>query len=238
MNRKRERNEDEAGSPAWLATFGDMMTLLLGFFVLLYSFSSLQESKFHDAISSLKGALGVLESHPNLPLSPDLVKLPDSPEVIRQIRERSRELEKKVEALKQSDEVIISRTEKGLAIRLDSNFLFDLGKAHLRQAAHPMLEEVKGSLINLPNAIRVEGHTDDLPINTAQYPSNWELSAARASAIVRFFEERGVDPRRMSAAGLGEWRPVVKNDSASGRQKNRRVEIFLDLVAPDAESGS
>ena len=126
--------------------------------------------------------------------------------------------------------VEISRSEKGLAIRLEDEALFDLGKAKLRQEAHAILDEVAETLKGFPNGIRVEGHTDDLPIRSERFPSNWELSSARATAVLRHMQGKGIDPRRLSAIGFGEWRPVVKNDSPEHRQKNRRVEIFMDVL--------
>jgi chemotaxis protein MotB len=106
----------------------------------------------------------------------------------------------------------------------------------LRSEAFEVLDGVMGSLKDLPNEVRVEGHTDNLPIKSSLFPSNWELSAARATAIIRYFESKGMDPRRMSAVGYGEWRPVVRNDSPENRQKNRRVEIFVDLLSPSENS--
>lgn len=233
---KKKQTPKKVDTPAWLATFGDMMSLLLAFFVLLFSFSSIQESKFQAAMGSLQGALGVLDTYPTVPVHEHFENLPELQRTLEGVKKKIEELREQVQALKRSDEVTVSRTEKGLAIRLDSRFLFDLSSAGLRPEAHEVLDELLGSLKGLPNEIRVEGHTDNLPINSPQFPSNWELSAARASSIIRFFEERGMDPRRMTAVGYGEWRPVVRNDSPENRQKNRRVEIFVDLLPPDAKA--
>ena len=214
----------------WMATFGDMMSLLLTFFILLVSFSSIQETKFHEAVGSLQGALGVLSQLPKVPVKMDIDKPTkrgdsDSDGLNKQVEK----LKEKIAALKENGKSVnVSRSEKGLAIRLDDQTLFDPGKADLRGGADEILTLVAGTLAEFPNAVRIEGHTDNLPIHTEQFPSNWELSAARAAAVLRFFQERGLDPRRMSAVGMGEWRPLASNDSAAERQRNRRVEIFME----------
>lgn len=118
--------------------------------------------------------------------------------------------------------------ERGLMIRFLDTTLFDLGKADLKPAARVILDNVAEILITLPNRIRVEGHTDNIPINTYLFPSNWELSTARATTVVRYFlEQYGFPPTQFSAAGYGEWHPVVPNDSMENRAQNRRVDIVI-----------
>ncbi len=233
---KKKKGAKKIETPAWLATFGDMMSLLLAFFVLLFSFSSIQESKFQAAMASMQGALGVLDTYPTVPIHDNFEHLPDMQRTLEGVKKKVEEIKEHMEALKRSDEVKVSRNEEGLAIRLDSRFLFDLSSATLRSEAFEVLDGVMGSLKDLPNEVRVEGHTDNLPIKSSLFPSNWELSTARAAAIIRYFESKGMDPRRMSAVGYGEWRPVVRNDSPANRQKNRRVEIFVDLLSPSENS--
>ncbi len=230
MARKKKADTPPPGSPAWMATFGDMMSLLLTFFILLVSFSTIQETKFQEAVGSLQGALGVLNDLPSIPIHKEVLIPEGGKSDAEEIKERVEKLNKELESLKKSDVVEISRSEKGLAIRLEDEALFDLGKAKLRQEAHAILDEVAETLKGFPNGIRVEGHTDDLPIRSERFPSNWELSSARATAVLRHMQGKGIDPRRLSAIGFGEWRPVVKNDSPEHRQKNRRVEIFMDVL--------
>jgi len=213
----------------WMATFGDMMSLLLTFFILLVSFSSIQETKFHEAVGSLQGALGVLSQLPKVPVKMDIDRPIRKGDVdSEKLNKQMNALKQQIEAMRKSDSVKISRSEKGLAIRLDDKTLFDLGRANLRSEAHELLAMVASTLVEFPNPVRIEGHTDNLPIRTEQFPSNWELSSARAAAVLRFFQERGLDPRRMSAVGLGEWRPVASNDTPEDRARNRRVEIFME----------
>lgn len=237
MGRKK-KDAPKIETPAWLGTFADMMSLLLAFFVLLFSFSSIQESKFQAAMASLQGALGVMDTYPTIPIHDNFEHVPDMQRKLEGVNKKVEELKKQMEALKKSDDVKVSRSEKGMAIRLDSKFLFDSSSANLKSEANEVLDGVFDSLKDLPNEVCVEGHTDNLPISSSQFPSNWELSVARASAIIRYFESKGMDPRRMKAVGHGEWRPVVKNDSPENRQKNRRVEIFVDLLEPEEKSST
>ena len=237
MGRPKKPDEQPPGAPAWMATFGDLMSLLLTFFILLVSFSSIQESKFKQAAGSLKGAFGVLKSMPTVPMHKNVLQIRGSDTTIAGLEEKLEEFREKLKGLEKSDMVQISRTERGMAIRLDDSALFDSGKSDLREEAVPILAGVVSALTDFPNAIRIEGHTDNLPIRSERFPSNWELSAARATAVLRSLQAGGVDPRRLSATGMGEWRPVAKNDTAENRQRNRRVEIFMDVLSEPMSAG-
>jgi chemotaxis protein MotB len=135
-----------------------------------------------------------------------------------------------------------SLDERGLTIRFLDTALFDLGQADLKPEARAILDNVASILRSLPNPIRVEGHTDNLPINTYRFPSNWELSTARATTVVRYLAEKhGIPPDRLSAAGYGEWRPVAPNDTPEHRAQNRRVDIVVlrtDLAKQEPLGGS
>lgn len=222
------------GAPAWMATFGDMMSLLLTFFILLVSFSSIQETKFHEAVGSLQGALGVLAELPKVPVKEDV----DRPQERGQqqedaLRQSVEELRKQIKIIGDDALASISQSEKGLAIRLNDQLLFAAGQARVREDAYPLLDLVAETLAGHPQDVRIEGHTDDRPMSSSVFPSNWELSSARAASVLRHFENRGVDPRRLSAVGLGEWRPVASNESPAGRAKNRRVEIFMETASAE-----
>ena len=118
--------------------------------------------------------------------------------------------------------------ERGLVIRLTGRALFDFGKANIRKDAIPILNEVIKALKKVPNQVAVEGHTDNIPIHTKEFPSNWELSVARAARVVRYFIEVGkISPKRLRAAGYGEYRPLYPNDTPEHRALNRRVEIVI-----------
>jgi len=227
--RKGGRDEASGGAPLWMVTYGDMMSLLLTFFVLLVSFSTIQEAKFYEAIKSLQGALGVLKSPPTAVemkkvVVPELVKRERS-EILYEFRKLEQTLlEDGLDA-----NVDLRLTGDGIQVKIEDSFLFSSGRAELRQGSHPVLEKLSAFLGKFHQSVEVTGHTDSVPISTIRFPSNWELSSARAIAVARFFQDRNVDPHRMSAVGYGEFRPLADNDTVEGRASNRRVEIFLRL---------
>jgi chemotaxis protein MotB len=139
-----------------------------------------------------------------------------------------------------STAVTVQHEERGLVVRFADQVFFDLGKADLKPEALAILNKIGPILKDIPNPIRIEGHTDNLPIKTAQFPSNWELSVHRATSVIRYMvEELDFDPTKLSAAGYGEYRPVRPNDSAENRAMNRRVDIVImrmDLWAEEPQS--
>ncbi|MFY9174732.1 MAG: flagellar motor protein MotB [Peptococcia bacterium] len=260
MRRKRrgsgENHTDH--SKDWLTTYSDLMTLLFTFFVLLYSFSVLDQQKFDQMIKSFQGSLGVLDGGPsiNQGYPPNEATL-DSEEndsnltgetgeenpLEEEIRDKEEYLRyqmetEKLEGLKEelaeyladqgiAANVALSVEERGLVIRLQDSVLFESSKADILPASRQILSEVGRVLLNTENNVRIEGHTDNLPINTPRFPSNWELSTSRATNVLRFLIEEGISPDRLSAVGYGEYHPIASNDIAEGRQKNRRVDIVI-----------
>jgi chemotaxis protein MotB len=235
MPRKNRNNnsggDDGGGSPAWMTTFGDMMTLLLVFFVLLYSFSSMDVEKFKGFISALQNQLGVLDGGQTITENPNIdagtlgQDYAQAPENIQQIM---RELDNYIESNGLGDKVNVENKRKGLVISLTGEILYELGLAEIREQGREVLAMISDILKNIPNDIMIEGHTDDLPIRTDEFPSNWELSTARAVNVIKFLiEERNVEPARLSAAGYSEYRPVAENYTAKGRAANRRVEVVV-----------
>ncbi len=229
--RKKKAPEGDPGVPGWMVTYGDMMTLLLCFFVLLFSFSTIDVVKFRDVIIELQGALGVLTG------GPMVLNLGDIPQ--KQISENPSASTQHMEALQQSIEEKVTEedmqgsiqteiNERGLMIRFTDTVLFDLGKAELRSEVYPILDAISEEITTISNSIQVEGHTDPTPIHTSQFPSNWELSTARATAIIHFLLERGgIEPERLSAAGYAFYHPVVPNTSHENRAMNRRVDVII-----------
>ena len=215
------------GAPLWMATFSDMVTLLLAFFVMLLSFSSIQEAKFHDAIASLKGAFGVLASPPTV-IQQDTVIQPNADtnewqEMLYEVQQIQRVLaEQGIE-----DDVQLEVTKEGVSIKISSPLLFDPATARIKSASNDLLTRLSKALGDIDTQIQVEGHTDNVPISSEQFPSNWELSSARATAVLKFLASRGVPQNRLAAVGYGEFRPIDTNDTVAGRRKNRRVEIFV-----------
>lgn len=241
MVRRRRRDSStggggpsSGGSPAWMMTYGDLVTQVLAFFVLMFTFSSLDVQKFRETVISLHGALGVMPGGSSVTRGPQPRPTPeeqDSPiPNQRQLKAVYSRIKTALEERGATDEVEIEYNEKTdrLIIRYRDQALFDSGKANLRPDALPRLAVVGEILAQLPNRVRVEGHTDTVPIRTPTFPSNWELSSHRAMAVVRLFEsEFGLDPRRLEGAGQGEWYPVAGNDSVEGRARNRRVDIIV-----------
>ncbi len=234
---RRERGSDSppAGAPAWMTTYGDLVTNILIFFVLLFAMSRVDVAKFREALVSLQGALGFLESG-EAPIPGDITPYPDpptGPEPIDQ-RDFGQMLEVKnliEQGLKEAGlnaTVELRLEERGLVIRFHDSILFDLGKADIKPTGRATIDRISETIEVIPNQVRVEGHTDNLPIVSAGYPSNWELSTARATNVVRYLiEGLQYDPKRLSAAGYGEYRPIAPNDTPEGRQLNRRVDVVV-----------
>ncbi|MBE3577405.1 MAG: OmpA family protein [Limnochordales bacterium] len=209
-----------------MTTYSDLITLLLTFFVALYAFSRIDVARFRQVATSLRSSLGV-----NLDRLGGLPDLTESPWLLKEARERE-QLEQVLQRLRQTlpqegSGISLVEEERGLVVRFADQVLFDTGKADIRPEAEPVLRRLAEILRPLENPLRVEGHTDSLPINTLQFPSNWELSTARASRVVRFFIEQGIPSERLSAAGYADQRPVASNSTAAGRAKNRRVDVVV-----------
>ncbi|HEX6989554.1 MAG TPA: flagellar motor protein MotB [Bacillota bacterium] len=240
MRRRRRSGDGGEGMTGseWLSTYSDMVTLVLCFFVLLYTFSTLDVRKFQQALVSLQGAFGILPGAATARTQPlqqagdgdpeqQLVFLPD----LAQIQAVQWEIEQVLEEVGMSDAVVTRIEERGLVVRFTDSALFDSGRADLRPDSRVVLDRIAEVIRRIPNHVRVEGHTDDRPIHTLRFPTNWELSTARATAVIRHFIERyGLDPGRLSAAGYGEYRPIADNATPEGRQQNRRVDIVILFI--------
>ncbi len=230
--------ECKQGAPEWMNTYGDMVTLLMCFFVLLFAFSSIDAQKFEAVMISFQGSAGVLEGGKSLSEAPMIFDaMPESQTSSEQVVEQN-----KLEALKEKVNEYISENQMqaevdvqlenyGLIIRFKDNVLFDSGSAVIKTESYDILTFL-GGLLNseefVNEQIRVEGHTDNVPIRTAIYPTNWELSANRATNVVKFFIENSqMVPVRLSASGYGEYHPIATNDSSEGRAANRRVDIVV-----------
>lgn len=222
-------------APQWMVTYSDMVTQLLAFFVILFAVSSIDVERFQALMSAFRGALGILETgrsmesqplmaNPPVLISPNLQMAPEAAQIQQVYHELTREL-----AAQDVGEVVqLVPEERGLVVRFSDRVLFDLGKADLRPQTLEALDVVARTLQRIPNAVRVEGHTDNLPIHNERFPSNWELSTARATNVVRYLVERHrLSPARLSAAGYGEYHPLVPNTSDANRQRNRRVDVVI-----------
>jgi chemotaxis protein MotB len=240
--RRTRPNKGPKGSSheRWLVSYADFVTLLLAFFVTMYAITRLDSEKLGVAQQSINRALSApvflggfpMDSGLNKNLSglsgdlvgATLVRTTPSSQIEKVTRTVQKELKEKID----KGEVHLLHTGKGLVLRLPEFLFFDSGQADVRPEARPLLDKLAGILQLIPNQVLIEGHTDNRPIHTPQFPSNWELSTARAAALVRYFvEEHHLDPARFGAAGYGEYHPVADNSSDQGRQANRRVELII-----------
>ncbi|KQQ57150.1 flagellar motor protein MotD [Pseudomonas sp. Leaf127] len=258
MARRRPREEHE-NHERWLVSYADFITLLFAFFVVMYSISSLNEGKYKILSQALVGVFNDAErTMQPIPIGeqrPQTVKpaeplLKDSEETDAGIGKNSidplQTIADEVRAgfgdLIKSDQMTVRGNELWIEIELNSSLLFGSGDAMPSNRAFGIIERVATIVKRFDNPIHVEGFTDDQPINTAQFPTNWELSSSRASSIVRLLAMYGVSPARMASVGYAEFQPVAANSTAQGRAENRRVVLVisrnLDVRRSLTSSGS
>jgi len=243
----RRRKKNEGGAPEWMVTYSDMVTLLLTFFVLLYSFSNIDLQKFNAFLASFQGQ-GIL-SFGNAPFEEfasgtefEAAERPLASEAtsILTIDTKTSEVVEMVQSfiaeMGLDAEINVYEVKQGIALNIKDRILFDSGKADLKSNAKKLLDPLAKLFGMMQQEIWVEGHTDNRPINTKEYPTNWELSTARASRVIRYFvEKKGLDPRRFAAIGYGEFKPLVPNNSLSNMQQNRRVVMIIRLPETETE---
>ena len=245
MSRRRKQAEGQKGAPQWMNTYGDMVTLLLTFFVMLFAMSNIDAVKFEQIINSIQGSLGIQRSGisvytKEVEATDGDQRKTDLDDLMEQISSRDKEndmedLERIYSQIKAyiqendlGDFVEITKEKPGLLIRFKENVLFDSGKAALKEGAQEILTDMATIFNAFNKHIRVEGHTDNVPIHNEEFESNWELSAQRAANVVKYFiEENDVDPRRLSLSGYSKYHPVAENSTPEGRQKNRRVDVVI-----------
>lgn len=272
--RRRRKHDDHINHEAWAIPYGDLVTLLLAFFVVMYAISSVNAGKYRVLSDSLFAAFngaprtmqpiqvgdkqvgtgadlnttviqqaqldgreqsrlapvpvaaGVAKGAGHSPI--DAGKLPAQAAAAAEALSRvADEVSHAMDQLVRKDQVTIRRSDFWIEVEMKTDILFPSGSARLADDAVPVIERLGGVLAPFPNPIRVEGHTDDKPIRTALFSSNWELSAARAGSVVRVLSTHGVAPGRLAVIGYGEQRPLKANDSPEGRNANRRVVIVI-----------
>lgn len=234
MARRRPYEEHE-NHERWLVSYADFITLLFAFFVVMYSISSINEGKYKILSESLTGVFNqpdrsvqpipVGEERPRTS-EPENTEM-DDPSSDSSLQNIANSVREAFGALISSDQLTVRGNETWIEIELSSSLLFPSGDAIPNNEAFAIIEKVAKILAPYQNPIRVEGFTDNLPIQTAQYPTNWELSSARAASIVRMLAIDGVDPTRLAAVGYGEFQPVADNATAEGRARNRRVVLVI-----------
>ena len=232
----------------WLLTYADMITLLMALFIVMFAISSVNVSKYKTLQETLKeafsgkvlpGGKSVLKEQPSAHPKQAPTPSPSTSENDQfQVIKQQLDSYSKAHGLKSQIETSITR--RGLVVRLlTDKVLFDSGQAVLKPRAHGILDKVAGLLSReKTHPIQVEGHTDDIPIRNSVYPTNWELSTARASSVVRYLISQGLDARRLGAAGYAQLHPIAPNTTGAGRQRNRRVEIVLLRVNDAGQAGA
>lgn len=235
-DKKKKCNCPPTGAPAWMSTFADLMSLLLTFFVLLLAFSTIAEpEKFEQAMTSLRGAFNIFDG--NI----DPVNIQDTPPTStrqQRIRRIASEIRRRLEVRGQENQVDLQFDEGGLKINLPSRVLFQSGSALLQPAAEPMLREIAEVLGGVAGIqIEVRGHTDNVPVGAGGvYRDNYDLSYGRAKSVTGFLTRVGQIPMtQLEMVPLGPTRPTATNDTEEGRQKNRRVELFVRADDPEAD---
>ena len=245
---RRKRHEDPENHERWLVSYADFITLLFAFFVVMYSISSLNEGKYQQLSQSLEGIFKQDQATQVIPIGDEPARAIVSPPigsgagaattpVLETITQR---LQEALQSEINSGQLKLHGNETWLEIELNSNLLFLSGDALPNNSAFALIESIAHILAPYQNPVRVEGYTDNQPISTALYPSNWELSAARAACVVRMLATYGLNPRQLSAVGYGEFQPVADNSTPEGRASNRRVVLAVsrDLDIQRLSSGA
>lgn len=226
-------DDDDGGGGEWLATYGDLVTLLLCFFVLLFAMSTVDNIKFKALANSFNPFMG---TPPGISTNSgeSIIDLNPNPtdgaeELMDKLYNEVKEL---LNAEGLSGEIDLENLEKGVLLIFKDDMLFESGKANLRPEVKNILHQLGSILRKYDKLIRVEGHTDNIPISNSKFASNWELSTARAISVVRYFTEelpqgQKIIPSQFEVAGLSEFNPVAPNDTPANRQKNRRIEIIV-----------
>lgn len=284
---KRRHHEEHVNHERWAIPYGDLITLLLALFVVMYAVSAVNETKFRVMAQSINEAFNgtgkviepIREATPaaqvplpnqsrapaaapiakiDVPIPPRNLPLPGHEGAAAEhqdgaqrqtapatgdtvgkteqntLSQISDEVKRAMKPLIDKSLVSVRQTPDWLEIEVRTDILFPVGVARLNPSAEDVLRRLAGILAPFPNAMRIEGYTDNTPIATATFPSNWELSAARAATVARLLTEQGVDPHRVGIMGWGEFRPSADNATEDGRNHNRRVQIVVmsDKAAP------
>jgi len=252
---KRRRNLVDEGDnhERWLVSYADFVTLLFAFFVVMYSISSVNNEKYESLSEALEGAFSEVQvvqvQHTINPIQigekqtsikPIILENPTTEEIDkkgelseeilkerRQLKLISEQFEDVLQPYLDNDLVEVKRNDFWIELEMNSELLFLSGEAELSTKAIPVLKKVAEVVRIMPNVINIEGHTDNIPIDTVEFPSNWDLSSARATSVVREFVQNGISPKRLSAVGYGEFHPIADNNNIEGRFKNRRVVLVL-----------
>lgn len=249
---RRKSEEEHENHERWMVSYADFVTLLFAFFVVMYAISSVNEGKYRVLSSSLVQAFrsasnesgAAILTPPVVQGQPLQIVVAQTPKANPKVEARRQEYRQKMRnmaeavmrvlsPLVQGGQVRVTEGVNGISIEINASALFSPGEAMLGLDAARALRAVAEVIAVGDFPIKVEGHTDNVPIGTALYPSNWELSSSRASSVVRLFVDAGVRPDRLTAAGYADQRPVAPNDTTEGKARNRRVTILVESMAPE-----
>ena len=235
MSSKKKRHEDHIDE-TWLIPYADMLTLLLALFIVLFAMSNVDSTKFHELKRALEsafsGGVGILSSDTTIPKQDDDSLNMDSLTEFILEEERLQQYKIMLDTYFQEQglENFVTNivTERGLQVTIQEMALFDSAKAQLRPEALQVITNLSVILSELDNYIEISGHTDNLPISTVEFPSNWELSVARSVNVIKYMlRNENLKPEKFSVVGYGEYRPIRSNLTAEGRASNRRVELLV-----------
>ncbi|MBP0048503.1 flagellar motor protein MotD [Marinobacterium sp. AK62] len=240
---RRRRPDTDLKTDRWMISWADFVTLLFAFFVVMYALSSVNEEKYRQLSQSLSQIFraeggtalvegtgqgeGVLEGSQRPLATPDARIEPPDPEVTDQLTQMEAQARERFAQQIDAGQVLVRGNRLWVAIELNASLLFASGDAIPVIEADPLLQQVVELVQDANNPVHVEGFTDNQPISTERFPSNWELSAARAAAVVRLLQQRGIEPWRLAAVGYGQYQPAYSNRTEEGRQRNRRIVIVI-----------
>jgi len=251
MRHRRRYDDDQDNHERWLVSYADFITLLFAFFVVMYAISSVNEGKYRVlsqslgiAFSGLRPQAPMVENpieaqQPKLPLPLPAPRRTNTNDIaIKKEREQmtgiARNLLAAMSPLVDQGKVRVTQTERGVSVEISASVLFAPAEARLSPQSEKTLRAVAEVLTQVDNQIQVEGHTDHIPISNPMFPSNWELSAVRASSVVRLFIDAGIAESRLLAVGHGATEPIASNDTPEGRLRNRRVQLMILSALPEA----
>lgn len=245
QSRRKRSIEQSDNVDRWLVSYADFITLLFAFFVVMYAISSINEGKYRVLSDTLVAAFKTPPKSPE-PIqigkpveepaaAPQTQGIPkpikvEPPRVDKQERimaNIAQQVRQNLKPLIDKDFIKVTHNKLWVEVEINTSILFSSASAELEIEANEPLKKLADVLKALPNHIDVEGHTDNLPISNRIYPSNWELSAARAASVVHLFTQQGIAPERLAAIGFGEFQPVSDNDTVEGRRSNRRVKVVI-----------
>ncbi len=233
IRRHSRKQHDDRLQPdigGWQVVYTGFILILLSFFIMLTSFASLEQSKISRFVRAFSTAVTVFSGGRSLEKGSTMI---DTRAMIMDKEDKMAQLFETIRALKQRNEmhqVTLSKGKRGVVMTLSDKLLFSSGDANLSASAEPLLIKIGQIIKSVQAPVEIEGHTDNVPIRTTAYPSNWELSTARAVSVLRFLiEQHAISTQQLSAVGFASFQPAASNETAQGRAKNRRVEIIFKL---------